>query len=450
MQNIFTNTTTYKKFWRAAFAEVVSVFYNNSSVGFRLTKKHKRRVIFINRYFYPDHSATSQILSDLAFYLFSQGFDVEIVTSRQKYDNPEVELNKVDVVNGVKVNRIKTTRFGRKILFWRSIDYLSFYLSAGFYLLFNIHSSDIVVAKTDPPMMSVIAAFVARIKGAVLINWIQDLFPEVAQALGVKGLSLFYPVMRSLRNSSLKYANTNIVIGEIMSQRLQDYGINKSKIEVIHNWAIEDNIVPLGSSNNPLREKWNLQDKFVVGYSGNIGRAHEFLTLIGAAKSLADDLDIVFVIIGGGALYNEFKKQVVNFGLKNILFHPYQPKEILPYSLTLPDLHVISLRPDLEGLIVPSKFYGIAASGCPVLYIGNPKGEIPEILKDNACGHTVHIGDVESVVKFIKKLKMDSEKAMKMGAASRQIFDEKFNKQISFDSWVNVLSPLISIDKKPN
>lgn len=408
----------------------------------RKAKVTNRRIIFINRYFYPDHSATSQILSDLAFYLSSLGIVVEIVTSRQKYDDPEVELNKLDIINGVKVNRIKTTRFGRHNLYGRSIDYLSFYLSAAFYLLFNLHSSDIVVAKTDPPMISVIAAFIAKIKGATLINWIQDLFPEVAQALGVKGLSIFYPVMKALRNSSLKYAKINVVIGEIMSQRLQDYEIDKNKIKVIHNWSIEDNIIPLEPLSNPLRKKWGLQGKFIVGYSGNIGRAHEFFTLIGVAKTLQDRSDIVFVIIGGGALYDKFKKQVASLGLNNVMFQPYQSKDILPYSLTLPDLHVISLRSELEGLIVPSKFYGIAASGRPVLYIGNTRGEIPKILRLKCCGQTVNIGDVESAVDFIEKLNADSNMATKMGRASRQIFDDMYSKQCSFDSWVSVLSSL--------
>ena len=191
--------------------------------------KKDRRIIFINRYFYPDHSATSQILSDLAFYLSSQGFDIEIVTSRQKYDDSNAQLVGADVVNGVKVNRIKTTRFGRQNLLGRSIDYLSFYFSVAYYLTANLKAIDIVVAKTDPPMVSVIAAIVAKIKGAVLINWIQDLFPEVAQALGVKGLSLFYPAIKSLRNFSLRFASTNVVIGERMKDRLLHEGVDESK-----------------------------------------------------------------------------------------------------------------------------------------------------------------------------------------------------------------------------
>jgi len=401
---------------------------------------NNRRIIFINRYFYPDHSATSQILSDLAFYLSSQGFNVEIVTSRQKYDNADAILKKVDDINGVRVNRIKTTRFGRKNLIGRSIDYLSFYISAVFYLLFNLHKDDVVVAKTDPPLISIVAALMCRLKRASLINWTQDLFPEVAKSLGIKGLSSIYPLLIAMRNYSLRAACKNVVIGETMSQRLQDYGIDKNKIMVIHNWSIEDNIVPLSPSDNPFREKWELQGKFIVGYSGNIGRAHDINTLLGAANFLRDDQNIVFVIIGGGALYDEFKNQAESLDLKNVMFQPYQEKEILPYSLTLPDLHVISLQPELEGLIVPSKFYGIIASGRPVLYIGDTAGEIPGILLANDCGKSVNIDDIDSAVNFIKQLQAEPILSVKLGERSRRLFDERFCRQHSLESWARVLS----------
>lgn len=400
---------------------------------------NKRRFIFINRYFYPDHSATSQILSDLAFYLASNGFNIEIVTSRQKYDDPEADLQSDEIVNGVKINRIKTTRFGRHNLLGRSIDYLSFYLSAAIFLLLNLKSNNIVIAKTDPPLISIVAALMCKLKGAVLINWTQDLFPEVAKSLGVKGLSLLYPVLIAMRNYSLKAAYNNIAIGDIMSQRLKGYGIDENKIEVIHNWSIEDNIVPLSADKNPLRNDWDLQDKFIVGYSGNIGRAHDIATLVGVASSLQHDPAFVFVIIGGGALYQKFKCQIKKLGLNNVIFQPYQPKEVLPQSLTLPDLHVISLQPELEGLIVPSKFYGIIASGRPVLYIGDIKGEIPRLLLENDCGKGVEIGDVSAAVGYIKQLR-DSPKIKKqMGENSRHLFDLRFRKHYSIETWQKVL-----------
>jgi glycosyltransferase involved in cell wall biosynthesis len=245
-----------------------------------------------------------------------------------------------------------------------------------------------------------------------------------------------------MRNYSLKSARKNIVIGDIMNQRLRDYGVDEAKIRVIHNWSIEDNIQPLKAANNPLRKKWCLQNKFIIGYSGNIGRAHDISTLIDIASSLKNAPDIVFVIIGGGALYEKFKDQVEKRCLQNVMFQPYQPKDVLPQSLTLPDLHVISLQPDLEGLIVPSKFYGIIASGRPVLYIGDSEGEIPKILSANDCGQSTNIGDVSSAVKFIELLVSEPERTAEIGRHSRHLFDEKFKKQFSFELWVEVFSSL--------
>jgi len=409
-----------------------------------MSKKNptERKFYFVNRYFYPDHSATSQILSDLAFYLSSKGFNIEIITSRQKYDDSEAALSKNDVINGVKVNRLATTRFGRVNLLGRSIDYLSFYVSAFFYMMFNVRSNDVVVAKTDPPLISVVSAVICKLKGAVQVNWIQDLFPEVAESLQVKGISFLYPMLKAARNSSLKMASKNIVIGDLMSSRLLEQGVKEDKIDIIHNWSIEDNIEPLDASKNPLREKWNLKDKFIVGYSGNIGRAHEYQTMIDAAKMLLDNDNIVFLIIGGGAQYKAFKEQAIELQLHNVHFQPYQPIDVLPYSLTLPDLHIISLIPELEGLIVPSKFYGIAASGRPVLYIGSNSGEIPKILESNNCGQTVDIGDSKSAINFINKLNDNYQLSTNMGMSSRKVYDEKYAKLFAFNSWVRVLNSL--------
>jgi hypothetical protein len=137
-------------------------------------------IIFVNRFFFPDHSATSQLLSDLCFFLAGKGFQVHVVTSRQLYEDPEAELDTEEEVNGVKVHRVWTSRFGRTNLLLRAVDYLTFYLSAGYQLLLLVSRGNVIVAKTDPPLISVVAWLVARLKGAALINWLQDLYPEVA------------------------------------------------------------------------------------------------------------------------------------------------------------------------------------------------------------------------------------------------------------------------------
>ena len=126
------------------------------------------KTIFVNRFFYPDHSATSQLLTDLAFHLAKTKVATHVITSRQVYDDPNVTLPHQDFVQGVSVNRVWTARFGRQNLLGRTLDYLTFYFSAAWSLFVLLEPGDIVIAKTDPPLISVVVAWVAKIRGAKL------------------------------------------------------------------------------------------------------------------------------------------------------------------------------------------------------------------------------------------------------------------------------------------
>src|SRR3954447_26965913 len=141
-----------------------------------------RRVLFVNRFFHPDHSATSQMLSDLSFHLAERGWRVEVVTSRQRYDAADAKLPPREIVRGVEVQRVWSTRFGRAFLPGRAVDYATFYISAFFTLLRRAGRDTTIVALTDPPLISVVAALAAKLRHATLVNWTQDLFPEVAEA----------------------------------------------------------------------------------------------------------------------------------------------------------------------------------------------------------------------------------------------------------------------------
>lgn len=400
------------------------------------------KTVFVNRFFYPDHSATSQILSDLSFFLSRSRYKVWVITSRQVYDNPDATLPHKDVVQGVRIIRVWTSRFGRQRLWGRAIDYGTFYLSALWCLLRIVRAGDTVVAKTDPPLISVVAAIATRLRGAVLINWIQDLFPEVASALAVKGTGLSERLLRHLRNRSLQEARRNIVIGEGMARKLREEGIQSDRIRVIHNWADGSTIQPVDLENNELRHEWCLENKFVVGYSGNFGRAHEFATILSAAEILRDVTQIVFLFIGAGAQLASMRKQIEAKGLGNVLFKPYQPREQLRLSLSLPDIHVISLLPSLEGLIVPSKFYGIAAAGRPMLYIGDVQGEIPELIRTAQCGFSVEVNQAAQAAAVINKLAQETTLCRRLGKQARMLFDERFAKSYAEKAWQSVITEL--------
>ncbi len=395
---------------------------------------------FVNRFFFPDHSATSQILTDLAFHLAKTGVAVHVITSRQVYDDPDAALPVYEVVRGVRVTRVWTTRFGRQNLPGRTLDYLTFYLSAAWSLFVLLKPGDIVVAKTDPPLISVVAAMVVKSRRAKLINWIQDLFPEVAGALDVGGIGRIEGLLRSVRNWSLRTASKNVAIGDGMAKKLAAEGIKPDAIQVIHNWADGRAIQPVDREKNDLRREWNLQDAFVVGYSGNMGHAHEFETILNAAQDLSYAEDIIFLFIGSGVKQAWIMREVSERGLKNVVFKPYQPRDQLALSLCVPDVHLITLQPSLEGLIVPSKFYGIAAAGRPTIFIGSKNGEIPRILLEAQCGISIENGQAEEASRVIRELADHNESCLGMGRRARALFDQRFDMRHAMQAWEAVIA----------
>lgn len=404
--------------------------------------KHTR-VLLVNRYYFPDESATAQLLTDLAVELAAQGFETHVICSRQLYDTPDARLPAEETVRGVFVHRIWTSRFGRRRLLGRALDYLSFYASCALALMSLAGRSDLVIAETDPPLVALVAAFVARIKGAKLVNWLQDVFPEVASRLGASPLPV--PLDRTLRiwrDTSLRFASMNVVIGNQMQEYLAARGIPADKIRVIPNWAAEDAQSPKPVQDSQLRAALGLTGKFVVGYSGNLGRAHEYQVFLDAAAALKSSREIEFLFIGGGARMMTLKEGAESLQLTNMRFEPYQPRKSLADSLAAADVHLVSLLPPLEGLVLPSKFYGILAAARPVLFVGDREGEIARLIDDSRCGLVVPSGDAAALAAAIRRLHEDAATRAAMGDAARALFDVRFTAPQGLASWVALVTTL--------
>ena len=391
------------------------------------------RVIFVNRFYRPDHSATAQILTDLAEFLTTEGWDVTVVTSRRLYEDPAAGLPARERLGGVKVRRVWTSRFGRAGLIGRAVDYLSFYLTAATALLGEARGGDIVVAKTDPPLLGVAVGLAARLKSARLVNWLQDLYPEVATELGVK-LPL-RGALKALRDRSLRSAVLNVAIGERMAERVS---AARAPVAVAPNWTDDETIERLSGS--PLRAEWDFEpDHFVVGYSGNLGRAHEADTVLGAAKLLRDHPHIRFLFVGGGFHVESLAAKGEAMGLTSLHFQGYQPRDQLSQSLAAADVHWLSLRPQLEGLIVPSKFYGIAAAGRPVIAVTDPDGEIARLVRTHDCGVVVEPGDSQGFADAVLRLAADLAHREALGARARAMLEAHFTRKIALRRWADLL-----------
>lgn len=370
--------------------------------------------------------------------------EIHVVTSRQRYDDAAAQLPASDLVQGVHVHRVWTSRFGRDWLPGRAVDYLSYYLSVAWCLLRLLEKNNVVVAKTDPPLISIVAAVVSKLRGARQVNWIQDLFPEVAMALNVRGMDgWFGGFLKKWRNSSLRFAKANVVLGERMGECLRSEGV-RDNIVVIPNWADGDAIRPLAHEENALRKAWGLTDRFVVCYSGNMGRVHEFGTILDAAELLKNEQGPVFLFIGGGPRRGQVAEEVTARGLSNVMFQSYQARERLRESLGVADVHVVSLLPSMEGLIVPSKFYGIAAAGRPTLFIGDVNGEVPAVLGAEHCGVALQIGNSAGLRDAIKTLIDDEAGRIAMGERARCVFERQFDKPVALIKWRDLLEKVMN------
>jgi glycosyltransferase involved in cell wall biosynthesis len=233
-----------------------------------------------------------------------------------------------------------------------------------------------------------------------------------------------------------------VVLCDNMASHLLSQRVPAERTVIVHNWADSD-INPVNRDANPLRREWELGDRFVVGYSGNLGRAHDHDALLDLMQRLRGHDDIAFLFIGGGAGLDRLKAMAADALLPNVQFRAYQPRERLSESLSVPDIHLVSLREEMEGLIMPSKIYGILAAGRPTLFLGSAEGSIQRIVDSFGAGAPAVGTDVASAADWIIANKREWEVLARMGDGARHAYDTEFNRTISLGQFERVFGPAL-------
>jgi len=397
------------------------------------------KVYFFNRYYWPDRSATSQMLTDLATALAAAGTEVVVVAGDREQDPEAARLARDQRDCGVAIHRLRASALARFGLPGRALDDLAFYFAACWFVLRHARRGDLVVAKTDPPLLGAVLGPAARLKGAALVNWLQDLYPEVAEQLGVLRPSPFTALLRRLRNHSLQSARMNVAIGERMRQRVAAVA-GAGRVRVVHNWSQELAHTPVPNRDNAMRRQLGFDDEVVFAYSGNLGRAHRFEAMLAAGEHLRGRRNLRFLVIGEGPQKAALEAAARERGLSNWTFLPLQPRGRLAESLGAADVHLISLEPKLEGLIVPSKIYGVLAAARPCIFIGAPDGEVAEILRRHDCGVTVDPEHPAALVVAIERLAGDAAQRQRLGANGRRALEEHYAFRHVPAQWARVLA----------
>ena len=394
---------------------------------------------FVNRFYFPDQSATSQMLTDLAENL-AKKLNVSVVTSRLQMDR-KGGLQKRETRNRVRIFRIWSTRFGRNSLWRKGLDLLSFQLALIVFLLRVVQKGDVVILKTDPPLLQLVTTSAVRLKGGKVVNWLQDIYPEIAQRLGhFPAPRWMTSIVQSWRNRVLNAAVANVVVSGFMASYLRNRGVDF--IKVIPNWANGDKVFPVQTEQNSLRAEWGLSGKFVVMYSGNFGRVHAFTGIIEAVRQLRGHADIQFVFVGEGAHLERLRRGVSQSGTNHCIFKPYQPQEKLCSSLGVADVHLVSLKPGMEELVTPSKLYGILASGRAVMFLGDTEGEITRLIESEMIGNAVAHDDGSALANKLVELRENPDQVQEYGRRARSLFEREFSDQLGMARWEKLLTGL--------
>jgi glycosyltransferase involved in cell wall biosynthesis len=397
-------------------------------------QRARPRILVLNQYYWPGVEATAHLLSELCSALASE-FDVTVVTGKLDAAEPGRALH-----DGVEIVRVPSTAFDRSRLALRAVNYLT-YLAASLSEALQADRPDVVLCMTDPPVIADVALIVARRFDAPLVVVSQDVFPEVAVQLRRLDNPALVSLLRLAVRLYLKRAQRVVAIGETMRSRLLEKGARPDRVVVIPNWVDTSALTPR-PRDNPWAREHGLVDKFVVMHSGNIGYAQDLDTLVRAATFLRDLGDVRIVIVGGGARRQELKHLERLLDVDQITFMGYQPREMLPLSLSSADVHVVGLARGLSGYVVPSRLYGILAVGRPVIVAADAESETACVVSQVGCGVVVPPGRPELLAAQIRRAYEGALDLAAMGAAGREYVTAEADRRIAVERYLRILREL--------
>ena len=325
------------------------------------------RLLFINRFYYPDLSATARLLTQLTEDMAGQGQDVTVITSRYSYLGGAESWPQYDRHKGVGIHRVWSTHFGRRSGVGRLIDYLSFLVSA-FWAVLRARQTDWLIVLADPPMLSVLGAVAKKLLKVHSACWLQDVFPQIAIQSGLLKPGWSSKWISRVARWSLESLDRVVVVGRCMEQKLLQEGFSGRNLVKIPNWADGTQLIPLDRASSPFVTDNGLQKRFVLMYSGNLGIVHEVDTVENLLRSTNVLAHFMVCVVGDGAHRGHLQAMTREKQWSHVRFFPYQPEETLRFSLAAAHVHLVTLKPDMSGLSVPSKIYGIFAAGRPVLH----------------------------------------------------------------------------------
>lgn len=410
--------------------------------------ENKKNLLIYAHYYIPDTASTGQILRELAEGM-SDSFNITIICVVPSYlgtikDKYKTQKYYEEEINGVKVLRIRVPEFSKTNKKSRIKNVVSYFMGA-MGATFKDGKMDYVFSISQPPILGgLLGVWGKWVKHAKFIYNIQDFNPEQVLAVGYAKSRFITDVMMAFDKFSCKRSDLVITVGrdlvETVEKRFEDKKVPKTVM--INNWIDENEIYPLPENNERVlafKKKYGLDNKFVIMYSGNIGLYYDLENLIkviekfGTDNRTADGREVVFAFIGAGTVLDKLVSYVKEHNMDNVKFIPYQDKADLIYSLNAGDVHWCVNAKGIKGVSCPSKYYGLAAAGKPVIGVLESGSEVRCLIEDTHGGLCCEPGEYDQVEKNIRWFidNAGSNEIKDMGIRSRDNLEKNLTRDVS-------------------
>jgi len=409
----------------------------------------KKKLLVYAHYFYPDVASTGQILTELSEGL-QKDFDITVICVVPSYSGKVPEQYKKKRIykekyQSINVIRIRVPDFDKGKKFSRIKNIFTYFFNA-ILVTFRVGRQDIVFSISQPPILGGVLGVIGKIiKRSKFVYNIQDFNPEQTKVVGYSKNKIILALAMMIDKFSCKCADKVIVVGRDMQETLRKR-FNNKRVPYnvcINNWIDEKSIYPLPENNENIakfREKYGLSDKITIMYSGNIGLYYDLENLIKVVGRFKDRTDVVFAFVGDGTI----KKHLVNYvnsnNIDNVKFIPYQDKKDLIYSLNAGDVHLVVNSKGIKGISVPSKIYGVMATGKPVFGILEKGSEARLLIEACNCGVCIEPGEYDIIYEELNKVIDNICEYKRMGIRGREYISKYASKDVAIEKYAKEIT----------
>jgi glycosyltransferase involved in cell wall biosynthesis len=403
----------------------------------------KVTLTIITELYSPEDSATAYVLTRIAEGLASY-YEVKVLCAQPTYAKRGCRAATNEMRNGVRIHRCHSTIFNKNVLFLRFINILTISLSLFISAYLHLHKDEIVLVVTNPPLLPVLIAFACRLKRAKCLLITHDVYP---QALAVTGLlakdTLSYRVILYIMRWMKRQMRAIVVLGRDMHQLITDSLKTYSPcITVIPGWADLEQITLQPRESNALLRKLGLQGKFVLQYSGNMGRTHDLEIIVRCAIQCRQQEHIHFLLIGDGAKKKWVEAAIQANNLTNVTLLAPCSRSELNIQLNACDVALISFLHGMAGVSVPSRMYNVLAAGKPIIAVADTCSELALVVQEEHVGWVVPPGHAIALADAVSKAKSNPRSLQEMGARARKAAESKYSFARVIESYRKLITKL--------